>query len=311
MLTHSESIDLIAAALARAQARYLPLGEKRSANIQLRSGSSFKYDYADLADSFDAVRAALCEEHIAIVQGVSLVEEHVFVVTMLVHDSGQWFRDGLAMPVADIHDARAVGSAATYAKRYGVQSMTGVAPRGEDEDAEVARGGNHEMTTPRNPKLEVVPSPAPPARPGWTARVCPFCGKDTIIKGRAEFGGGWVCYTKKGGCGYKWPEGPHPSELPPAVKPGTVPMAEAEREAEKLFPDDASSPLEPLHTALNAEIERLVRRVQERFRVLPMSEAIRRKFWAEHVGPGVEFETAKGASLDGLWSLLNALGVQR
>jgi len=37
-------------------------------------------------------------------------------------------------------------------------------------------------------------------------RVCPECGKDTIIKGKAEYGGGWICFAKKGGCGAKWPD---------------------------------------------------------------------------------------------------------
>jgi hypothetical protein len=35
-------------------------------------------------------------------------------------------------------------------------------------------------------------------------RVCPSCGKDAIIKGKAEFGGGWLCFAKKGGCGAKF-----------------------------------------------------------------------------------------------------------
>jgi len=36
-------------------------------------------------------------------------------------------------------------------------------------------------------------------------RTCPACGKSgTIIKGKAEFGGGWICYAKKGGCGAKF-----------------------------------------------------------------------------------------------------------
>lgn len=39
------------------------------------------------------------------------------------------------------------------------------------------------------------------------ARKCPECGKETIIKGKAEFGGGWLCWQKKGGCGFKWPDG--------------------------------------------------------------------------------------------------------
>lgn len=35
-------------------------------------------------------------------------------------------------------------------------------------------------------------------------RICPKCGKPTIIKGKAEFGGGWICFAKKGGCGAKF-----------------------------------------------------------------------------------------------------------
>lgn len=39
------------------------------------------------------------------------------------------------------------------------------------------------------------------------SRVCPKCGKDAIIKGKEEFGGGWLCFGKKGGCGAKWSDG--------------------------------------------------------------------------------------------------------
>jgi len=35
-------------------------------------------------------------------------------------------------------------------------------------------------------------------------RVCPKCDAAAIIKGKAEYGGGWLCYGKKGGCGAKF-----------------------------------------------------------------------------------------------------------
>lgn len=35
-------------------------------------------------------------------------------------------------------------------------------------------------------------------------RRCPDCGKATIIKGKAEYGGGYICFAKKGGCGAKF-----------------------------------------------------------------------------------------------------------
>jgi hypothetical protein len=36
------------------------------------------------------------------------------------------------------------------------------------------------------------------------ARKCPVCGKETIIQGKKEYGGGYVCFGKKGGCGAKF-----------------------------------------------------------------------------------------------------------
>ena len=39
-----------------------------------------------------------------------------------------------------------------------------------------------------------------------SAKVCPTCGKDAIIKGKKEYGGGWLCWDKKGGCGAKFGE---------------------------------------------------------------------------------------------------------
>ena len=36
------------------------------------------------------------------------------------------------------------------------------------------------------------------------SRKCPSCGKEAIIKGKEEFGGGWLCFKKKDGCGAKF-----------------------------------------------------------------------------------------------------------
>ena len=38
-------------------------------------------------------------------------------------------------------------------------------------------------------------------------RVCPSCHKETIIKGKEEYGGGWLCWIKKDGCGQKFSDG--------------------------------------------------------------------------------------------------------
>lgn len=38
-------------------------------------------------------------------------------------------------------------------------------------------------------------------------RTCPTCGKPAIIKGKAEYGGGWLCFKKQDGCGAKFADG--------------------------------------------------------------------------------------------------------
>ncbi len=40
-----------------------------------------------------------------------------------------------------------------------------------------------------------------------SARKCPNCQSEAIIKGKEEYGGGWVCFKKKGGCGAKFADG--------------------------------------------------------------------------------------------------------
>ncbi len=51
-------------------------------------------------------------------------------------------------------------------------------------------------------------------------RRCPRCGKETIIKGKVDFGGGWVCFKSKGGCGARFRDGDEQIE---SQKAGRVP----------------------------------------------------------------------------------------
>ena len=38
-------------------------------------------------------------------------------------------------------------------------------------------------------------------------RKCPICEAEAIIKGKEQYGGGWICFKKIGGCGAKWDDG--------------------------------------------------------------------------------------------------------
>ena len=50
------------------------------------------------------------------------------------------------------------------------------------------------------------------------SRRCPECGNESVIKGRQEFGGGWLCWKKKNGCGFKFPDGDKRIESQPEGK---------------------------------------------------------------------------------------------
>src|SRR5262245_50608443 len=145
-MEHSDALGNLAAAKARAQAKFYPVGKDHSAEVySQRTGKSYSYTYADLATCLDAVIPALSAEALALFQPVRFTGTEVIIATLLVHESGEWIREELACPVADPSDARSIGSATTYGRRYALQGMLGIASSDEDDDAEGARGGSHEM----------------------------------------------------------------------------------------------------------------------------------------------------------------------
>jgi hypothetical protein len=129
-MERSESINELATALAVAQG-VIEGAAKDSAN------PFFKSKYADLASVWDAIRAPLAENGLSVLQLPSAEGPKVTITTMLAHKSGQWIQSALTVTAKE-DTPQAVGSAITYARRYALQSVVGVAP--EDDDGERAQG---------------------------------------------------------------------------------------------------------------------------------------------------------------------------
>ena len=55
-------------------------------------------------------------------------------------------------------------------------------------------------------------------------RKCPNCGQTTIIKGKEQYGGGWLCWAKRGGCGAKFKNGDQAIELANQEQPDVILM---------------------------------------------------------------------------------------
>lgn len=97
----------------------------------------FKNRYATLENVIDTARPALQEAKIAFVQAPGIVTDgSVEVTTMLVHESGEWMRSTLHVPLQK-RDAQGVGSAITYGCRYSLMAMLGLPPTDDDGQAAV------------------------------------------------------------------------------------------------------------------------------------------------------------------------------
>lgn len=133
----SESIKELAGALSKAQGS-MESAKKDTANPY------FKSAYADLASVWTACREALTANGLAVAQTTKPSQDGVTVVTTLIHSSGEWMRGELFIkPVKN--DPQGIGSAITYARRYALAAMVGVAP--EDDDGEGAMGRKNKSTT--------------------------------------------------------------------------------------------------------------------------------------------------------------------
>lgn len=128
-MNKSETIAKLAAALVKAQSE-LKAAKKDSAN------PFFKSKYADLNEVISVVKEPLLKNGIAFLQIVTVEG----VETTLLHESGEFISGVTPIVVAQANNPQALGSAITYARRYGLQSIVGL--ESEDDDAESAMGRN-------------------------------------------------------------------------------------------------------------------------------------------------------------------------
>lgn len=133
--TASREIDKLAEALAAAQAE-MPLVERsKTADVTMKSGGHFTYDYADLGDILKATLPVLGRHGLAVIQPPTVeVKGSVTIKTVLLHKSGQWISETLVMPVADATDPQRLGSGMAYARRYAYCGIVGISPLNEDDD---------------------------------------------------------------------------------------------------------------------------------------------------------------------------------
>ena len=136
MQQSSESVAALAAALAKAQAQLVNPEKSLTATIRTgRQGETERtFRYAPLSSGLEIVRKTLSEHEIAVMQTTALdpTSRILNLTTTLAHSSGQWVASQWPVcPLADIASPHRMGAALTYARRYALFTLVGIA--GEDD----------------------------------------------------------------------------------------------------------------------------------------------------------------------------------
>jgi hypothetical protein len=132
----SDSIAALAAALAKAQSELVNPEKSLTATIRAAAPglAERSFRYAPLSSGLDIIRKTLGQHEIATIQTTAIDQTSglVNLTTMLAHTSGQWIAsDWPVCPIAEMASPQRMGAALTYARRYALFTLVGIA--GEDD----------------------------------------------------------------------------------------------------------------------------------------------------------------------------------
>lgn len=148
----SEQIADLAKALAEAQSEIQPPAKDKTARVKTKAGGEYTFDYVDLASVLDAVRGPLAKHGLSIAQGTAGENGKTALETRLMHVSGQWMES--AYPLSFQGSAQEKGSELTYARRYALCAMLGIAAEADD-DGNAASGNRASVTNRQRPRNQV------------------------------------------------------------------------------------------------------------------------------------------------------------
>lgn len=127
----SEQLDQLATALAAAQAEMTNPEKTKTAKVASAKGQ-YTYKYADIGDGLNLLRPLLAKNGLSFIQPTVYEGDQIILKTRLMHASGQWIE--CDYPVCTIAGHQQMGAALTYARRYALFSLVGIAAE-EDTDA--------------------------------------------------------------------------------------------------------------------------------------------------------------------------------
>ena len=147
MIRTSETVVNISAALVKAQAELTNAPKETKGQV----GSAVRF-YTDLPTLTDHVRGTLAKHDLAYVQfPCNTMSGNVGLCTRLLHASGEWLEDEYSMPAGQ--GAQGAGSALTYARRYALMAVLGIAAD-DDDGAAASQGQTGQRKRPTAPSFK-------------------------------------------------------------------------------------------------------------------------------------------------------------
>ena len=145
----SEQINEIATALSEFQGSIKQPKLSKEVKVATRTGSNYKFRYADLSACMEASREGLKANGLAVVQMI----DNDRLITLLTHKSGQWFQSVISIRNANNLAYQDLGSAITYLKRYSFCAILGIVAD-DDDDANRACGNQAVFSEPKQPQQQ-------------------------------------------------------------------------------------------------------------------------------------------------------------
>lgn len=144
-------IGKLAMALVKAQANLT----NPAKNKTVQTGK-YSFSYADLGSIIDHVRPVLSKQGLAVIQRISTTPEAVTLITELIHESGQLVSSSQPLPKGC--SAQEFGSYLTYARRYSVCALLGIAAEDDDDGVKgnMAKTGSTSAEAARDELMERV-----------------------------------------------------------------------------------------------------------------------------------------------------------
>lgn len=164
----------LATALAAFQGELPTVKKTKTAVVKTKTGGEYRYSYADLADVSNEVLPLLGKHGLSFSTRPTMTDGRFVLAYVLLHESGDFVAGEYPLP--QVGSPQEIGSAITYARRYSLCSMVGVAA--EEDDG--GQASSHTRTDVRERRADYDPIEQEVLVTGWLAEIADAADEEAL-----------------------------------------------------------------------------------------------------------------------------------